>query len=161
MTVDMFLNMGPNIKGETRDKTQKSKKDIDILAWSWGVSQSGSFHTGGGGGAGKANFQDLSATKYIDTASHALLKHCSDGTHIDKCVLLCRKAGGKQEKYIEITMEKCMVTSISTGGSGGEDRLTENISINFAKIKFEYFEQDDKGATKSAGEFTYDIEANA
>ncbi|MBE0434854.1 MAG: type VI secretion system tube protein Hcp [Methylomicrobium sp.] len=160
MAVDMFINLGPKIKGETKDKEQSKNKDCDVLAWSWGESNSGSFHTGGGGGAGKVNVQDLSLTKWVDSATPAIWLSCALGEHIDKCVLLVRKAGGKQEKYMEITMEKCMITSVSTGGSGGEDRLTENISLNFAKVKLEYFVQDDKGSTKSSGDFKYDIEQN-
>jgi hypothetical protein len=31
------------------------------------------------------------------------------------------------------------------GGSGGEDRLTENITLNFYKANLDYFPQDDKG----------------
>jgi type VI secretion system secreted protein Hcp len=57
-------------------------------------------------------------------------------------------------------MSPCIVTSVSTGGSGGEDRLTENVSLNFGKVKVEYFLQDDKGAVKSGGEYTYDMQAN-
>ena len=160
MAVDMFMNMGTNIKGETQDDAQKPKNDIDVLAWSWGMSQSGTTHTGGGGGAGKVNIQDLSFTKYIDSATPAIQIHCALGKHIPKCVLLVRKAGDKQQKYIEITLETVIVSSVSTGGSGGEDRLTENVSLNFAKVSFEYFTQDDKGTTKSAGAFKYDIAAN-
>ena len=29
-----------------------------------------------------------------------------------------------------------MITSVSTGGSGGEDRLTENVTLNFAKVEW-------------------------
>ena len=54
MAVDMFINMGPNIKGESQD--DQKKEWIDVLAWSWGVSQSGTTHMGGGGGAGKSKF---------------------------------------------------------------------------------------------------------
>ncbi|MGR9106239.1 MAG: Hcp family type VI secretion system effector [Gammaproteobacteria bacterium] len=161
MAVDMFINLGAKIKGETKDKEQSKNKDCDVLAWSWGESNSGSFHIGGGGGTGKVNVQDLSFTKWIDTASPAIWGHCAKGDHIDKCTLLVRKAGGKQEKYLEIVMEKCIITSVSTGGSGGEDRLTENCSLNFAKVSLEYFVQSEKGTTSSAGKFTYDIEANA
>jgi len=160
MAVDMFINMGANIKGETQDDAQKAKNDIDVLAWSWGMSQSGTTHMGPGGGAGKVNIQDLSFTKYIDSASPAIQVHCMLGKHIPKCVILVRKAGGKQEKYLEITMEQVMVSSVSTGGSGGEDRLTENVSLNFSKIAFEYFSQGSDGATKSAGAAKYDIAAN-
>jgi type VI secretion system secreted protein Hcp len=161
MAMDMFINMGAAIKGETRDKAQSKAKDIDVLAWSWGASQSGTTHTGGGGGAGKANFQDLSYTKYIDSASPALLIHLAKGKHIPKVVLLVRKAGEGQQKYLQIDMEEVIVTSVSTGGSGGEDKLTENVTLNFAKVKYEYFTQTDKGATASAGEFNWNIAENS
>ena len=160
MAMDMFINMGAKIKGESRDKTQGPKGDIDILAWSWGMSQSGSTHMGGGGGAGKASFQDISFTKYIDSASQALMGSLAKGTHIDKCVLLVRKAGEGQQKYLEITLDEVIVTSVSTGGSGGEDRLTENVTLNFAKVAFDYFKQDSKGATASAGIFKWNIAEN-
>jgi type VI secretion system secreted protein Hcp len=161
MAVDMFLNLGDTIKGETQDKTQKAAGDIDVLAWSWGASNSGSFHAGGGGGAGKANFQDISITKYLDKASPALLIALAKGSHIPVAKLLVRKAGDGQQKYLELTMTKVLVTSVSTGGSGGEDRLTENVSLNFAEVKFEYFLQNEKGVTASGGVFNWDIAANA
>jgi type VI secretion system secreted protein Hcp len=83
------------------------------------------------------------------------------GAHIPECKLTCRKAGEGQQKYVEITMKKCIVTSVSTGGSGGEDRLTENVSLNFAEVSFEYFMQDAKGATASGGKLAWNIAANA
>ena len=98
MAVDLFINMGTDIKGETQDSAQKASNDIDVLAWSWGMSQSGTTHQGSGGGAGKANFQDLSFTKYIDSSSNALMAALSKGTHIAKVVLLARKAGEGQNQ---------------------------------------------------------------
>jgi type VI secretion system secreted protein Hcp len=156
----MFLNLGATIKGETKDSAQKAAGDIDVLAWSWGASNSGSFHMGGGGGAGKANFQDLSVTKYLDKASPAILIALAKGSHIPAAKLLVRKAGEGQQKYLEITMTNVLVTSVSTGGSGGEDRLTENVTLNFAEVKFEYFLQNEKGATASGGVFNWDIAGN-
>jgi type VI secretion system secreted protein Hcp len=161
MAVDMFMNMGDKIKGESQDAAQSKANDMDVLAWSWGLSQSGTTHMGSGGGGGKVNVQDLSFTKYIDSASPAIAQACCLGTHIPKCVLLVRKAGGKQQKYLEVTMEEVLVASVSTGGSGGQDRLTENVSLNFGKVTYEYFKQDKDGATKSAGVLKYDISKNA
>ena len=66
MAVDMFMKID-TIDGESKDK--KHTKEIDVLSWSWGLSNSGSAHTGGGAGAGKVNGQDLSFTKYVDSAS--------------------------------------------------------------------------------------------
>jgi type VI secretion system secreted protein Hcp len=160
MAVDMFIELGSKIKGETQDKDFKSKGACDVLAWSWGMSQSGTFHGGGGGGAGKANFQDVSFTKYVDKASPALMIAVAKGSHIDECKLTVRKAGEGQQKYIEITMKNCLVSSVSTGGSGGEDRLTENVTLNFATVNFEYFLQDAKGSTASGGVFKWKIAEN-
>jgi len=160
MAVDMFMEMGKKIKGETQDKEFSKKNAIDVLAWSWGMSQSGTFHDGGGGGSGKASFQDISFTKWVDSSTPALMIAVAKGSHIPECKLTVRKAGEGQQKYVEITMKKCLVSSLSTGGSGGEDRLTENVTLNFAEVKYEYFGQDEKGATKSAGDFNWDIAKN-
>ena len=66
--------------------------------------------------------------------------------------LRVRKAGEKPLEYLTITMSDLIITSVSTGGSGGEDRLTENVTINFAKVKVDYKEQTKTGtggATRS------------
>jgi len=158
MAVDMFLELD-GIKGESKDA--KYPDIIDVLAWSWGASQSGTFHSGGGGGSGKANFQDISLTKYLDSATSVLLGHVAKGTHIAKGKLIVRKAGDTPVDYLVIEMEKIMVTSYSTGGSGGEDQLTENITLNFAKYKLAYQKQNDKGG-KDGGEkiSEFNIEEN-
>lgn len=160
MAVDMFINLGDKIKGETQDSVQSKTNDIDVLNWSWGMAQHGTTHTGSGSGGGKVEVQDLSFTKYVDSASPAIYQACCTGAHIPKCTLLVRKAGGKQQKYIEITMEQVLVSSISGGGSGTEDRLTENVRLNFGKVSYEYFKQDKDGNTKSAGALKYDIAQN-
>ena len=100
MAVDMFIKI-KGIDGESMD--DKHKKEIDVLAWSWGASQSGSAHMGGGAGAGKVNVQDLSFTKYIDSASHALLLACCNGEHLGEAVFVVRKAGKDPLEYIKLT----------------------------------------------------------
>jgi type VI secretion system secreted protein Hcp len=158
MAVDMFLKLD-GVDGESKDKTHK--KDIDILSWSWGMSNSGSAHVGGGAGSGKVNVQDVSVTKYIDCSSPKLMLACCSGTHYAKALLTVRKAGGESPvEYVKITMEEVMITSVTTGGSGGEDRLTENISLNFANVKLDYTPQGDKGAPLTPIPFGWDIAAN-
>ena len=158
MAVDMFLKL-TNIDGEAQDKVHA--KSIDVLAWSWGLSQSGTFHTGGGGGAGKANFQDMTITKYVDRASMTLMGKIATGEHIDEATLIVRKAGGANPlEYMKIEMKKVMVTSLSTGGSGGEDQLTENITLNFAEVATFYKPQTEKGADEPAIDFKWDIAKN-
>ncbi len=158
MAVDMFMKFKGEIKGESQDATHKD--DIDVLAWSWGMSQSGSFHTGGGGGAGKVSIQDLSFTKWVDKSSPVLMLYCANGDHFPEALLTVRKAGKTPLEYIKITMKKVLVTSVSTGGSGGEDKLTENVTLNFAQCIYSYTPQKDDGSGGAEMFFKWDIAAN-
>ena len=115
---------------------------------------------GGGAGAGKANVQDLSFTKYIDKTTCSLLLASCKGTHYDTATLVVRKAGGKPLEYLTITMSEVLISSVSTGGSGGEDRLTENVSLNFAKVKVDYIEQTPTGSEGDKPTMTYSIAEN-
>lgn len=157
MAVDMFLKLD-KIDGESQDASHTD--EIDVLAWSWGASQSGTTHIGGGGGSGKASFQDISVTKFVDNSSVTLLQYLTKGTHIDTGVLTVRKAGDTPLEYIVLDMEDIIVTSMSTGGSGGEDRLTENISLNFRLFNYNYKLQDQTGGEAKAKDFKWDIAKN-
>ena len=157
MAVDMFLKLD-GIDGEAPDSVHK--KEIDVLAWSWGASQSGTTHMGAGGGGGKANIQDLSFTHYVDSASHNLMQRVFDGKHIKEAKLVVRKAGGTPLEYITIEMKDVMVTSVSTGGSGGEDRLTENVTLNFAIVDFIYKPQNEDGTAAADKKAGWDIAEN-
>jgi len=157
MAVDMFLKLD-GCDGESADKDHAD--EIDVLAFSWGMSQSGSMHIAGGGGSGKVSVQDMSVTKYLDKASTVLMQKCCSGKHFTSAILTCRKAGETPVEYFKVTMEEVLVSSISEGGSGGEDKQTENITLNFAKVKVEYTPQDSKGAAGAASELGFDIRQN-
>lgn len=158
MAVDMFIKIG-DIKGESKGKNHVG--EIDILAWSWGLSQSGTMHMGGGGGAGKVSIQDLSFTKYLDAASADLMLACCNGKHIAEAVLTVQKAGESALPYIKITLTNLLVASVSTGGSGGEDRLTENVSLNFEIVKVEYDSQNETGGPGDHYGMGWNIAENA
>jgi len=158
MALDMFIKFTPELKGESKDS--KHKGEIDVLAWSWGASNSGNAQVGTGAGAGKVNVQDLSFTKYIDSATCPMLLTVCNGKHWDSALLTVRKAGENPVEYLKIKMTEVLVTSLSTGGSGGEDRLTENVTLNFAKVNVDYTPQDDKGKPGTAIPMSWDIAGN-
>jgi type VI secretion system secreted protein Hcp len=157
MAVDMILKI-EGVDGESKIKGHEN--EIDVLAWSWGITQSGSMHIGGGGGSGKADVHDISLTKYVDKASINLMRNCLNGAHLGEAVLTVRKAGKDPVDYVVITISPVLVTSVSTGGSGGEDRLTENITLNFAKVKTSYTPQKDDGTADAAIDLTWNVETN-
>jgi len=155
---DMFLKL-TNIKGEALDA--KHPNEIEVLSWSFGASQEGSAHGGTGSGTGKVRIQDLTITHYVDTASVDLLKHLTTGKHIDEGMLTVRKAGGKHLEYLKIKMQQVIVSHISNGGGAGQDRITENVTLNFRKFTQIYTAQDDKGNAKPSSDFTWDIAASS
>ena len=147
MAVDMFLKV-EGADGESKDEAHAG--EIDVLAYSFGASNTGTAHLGGGAGAGKVNVQDLGVTKYVDKASPNLLLFCANGKHIPECVLIVRKSGETPLEYIKFTLKECLITSVQMGGSQGQERLTESISINFAEFAYEYTPQKPDGTGDAA-----------
>jgi len=154
----MFLKLN-GVDGESKDKIHK--KEIDVLSWSWGMANSGTAHVGGGAGAGKVSVQDLALCKYVDSSSPKLMLACCSGTHCADALLTVLKAGGTPVEYIKVKMEKVFITGITSGGTSGDDRLTENVILNFGKVNVDYTPQDEKGAAGTAIPFAWDIAANA
>jgi type VI secretion system secreted protein Hcp len=155
--VDMFIKLG-DIKGESQDSSHKG--EIDVLAWSWGMNNAASGHTGSGSGSGKVNVQDLSFTKYVDTSTPNLMAAVCSGKHYPEATLVVRKSGDKPLEYIKIKFSDVMVTSVSAGGSGGEARLTENVTLNFSKFYYDYTPQKKDGAADAKVSANWDIAAN-
>jgi type VI secretion system secreted protein Hcp len=152
---DIFAKIG-DIKGESLD--DKHKDEIEVLSWSWGVSNAGSTAHGGGGGEGKASFSDLSFMHKIDKASPVLMKACATGVHIKEATITHRKAGKGQQEFLIFKMNDVIVTSVQD--SDGGDDLTESVSIAFAKIDLEYKPQKRDGSLDAGIHFKYDIKGN-
>lgn len=156
MSSDILLEI-TGIEGESAKKS----KNIDVLSWSWGMSNHGSMHLATGGGSGKATVSDLTFVKHVDKASCKLMLHCIDGKHLDEAKLILRKADGdKTVEYLKITMKEVFVSSVSAGDSAGSDLYTESVSLNFAKVEVEYWTQDKTGKGSKAGNFGWDIAAH-
>lgn len=155
---DIFLCI-EGIPGESKD--ERYKDCIDVLAWSWGMSNSGS-PTGGGGGTGIVNVQDLSVTKWVDKSSPILMAHTASGKVFPKVELFVHQTCGNcdpKTPYFRLHMEENLATSVSTGGSGGEDRLTENITLNFSKVDWCYSEVNPDGSYEAEVCEGWDIQA--
>lgn len=157
MATDFILEID-GIKGESSDKAFKGH--IDIESFTWGLSNSGNMAAGGGGGAGKASFQDISFAKNVDLASPKIAYHCASGAHIKKAVLHVRKQGKDQKEYYTITLEDLIVSSFNSSGANGNPIVHESFSLNYSKIKFVYKEQKPDGSLGTAPEFSYNVKTN-
>lgn len=157
MAVDMFLELA-EIPGESQKKDHEGQ--WDLLSYSYGVVQQGAFQIGGrGGGAGKAEFQDISIVKYLDKASPKLFEACAKGTHFNKATIFVRKAGETPLEYLKVELENLMISSVQSSGSSSGDSPMESVTINCAKITKKYVEQTAEGGKGSTVEGTFDIRA--
>src|SRR5688572_24033851 len=157
MAVDIFLKL-EGIKGESSDA--KHKGEIDLLSYSFGASQAGTMAYGGGGGAGKVSFQDLSFTHRVDKSSPVLFLHCANGAHIKEATLTNRKAGKEQQEYLVLKLSDILVSSVQHSDSAGGDLPVESVSLNYAKIEMVYKPQKQDGTLDAGVTFKWDQKLN-
>ncbi|MEP6693799.1 MAG: type VI secretion system tube protein Hcp [Chloroflexota bacterium] len=161
MASDIFAKIG-DIKGESIDS--KHKDEIDVLSFSWGVSQAGSFASGGGASAGKAQFNDFHFTSNMSKASPLLFKACATGEHIKEATISGRRPGGedqggRQGDYFIVKMNDVLITSYQSGGSR-ESFPTDAVSMAYAKIEFSYAAQKSDGTLEAPITAGWDLKAN-
>lgn len=153
--VDYFLKID-GIDGETQQKGHAGS--IELASWSFGETNSGSWAASGGGGSGKVNMQDFHFVMHVNKASPKLFLACATGEHIRSAKLTCRKAGKTQQEFLKVTFTDLLVSSYQTGGSGSSDVIpTDQISLNFAKIEFDYAEQKADGSLGASVKTGYDL----
>jgi type VI secretion system secreted protein Hcp len=121
--------------------------NFQVLAWSWGASNAIAIGAGGGGSTGRASIQDLSVTKYTDPLTPLLLEQLVTGAH----VATGRLEVATKDQIETFELDEVFVTSLSTGGSAGEDRQTENMTVAFARFVY----------TVGPNSFGWDITTNA
>jgi type VI secretion system secreted protein Hcp len=129
-----------------------------VLSFSWGVSNP-QVISGGGAGAGKATFHDLTIVHTLDKASPSLLKACASGTHIKDAIITHRKAGKGQHEYLIVKLNDVIITGVTHGGSSGQP-ISENVTIAFAKVDLQYKPQKPDGSLDAGIHFKYDIKSN-
>jgi type VI secretion system secreted protein Hcp len=159
MAVDYFLKLD-GIEGESTDN--KHAKEIDVEAWSWGESQTGSsVPGGGGGGAGKVSMQDFSFVMRFNKASPKLMLACATGKHIKSARLAVRRAGQGQQDYLTFTFLDVLVSSYQTGGAEASGLTpVDQVSLRYAKVEVEYKTQKPDGSLIVAGQFKFDLKQN-
>ncbi len=155
MAHGIFLEID-GIAGESQDDIHAG--EIDILEWSWEVSQQPSALSGSGGGAAKATVGDLGFMHQLDRASPNLASYCFTGKHVPKAVLAMRKAGGIPHEYYRITLFDVVV--IYVGPVANSAGCHEHVRLSFARMKSEYIIQNPSGGTGGTVTALIDIKGN-
>jgi type VI secretion system secreted protein Hcp len=152
MAVNSYIKLKDITGGST---ASEHAGEIEILSWSHGFSQptSPTRSTAGSGSVEQANHSNFTFTKYIDSSTDDLLKHCWDGKQIATATVTCYRADGatdnKPVEYLKVEMEHVVVSNFSISGGAG-DVPVENVSLDYGIVKYTYKPQ--KKADGTAGE---------
>lgn len=152
MAIDTHIKFD-GVDGEATHEDHKG--EIEVLSWSWNVSNVSNI-TGGGSGKGKANPGDFSFMHLYDKASPNLAKKCAQGVHFPSVVLTARKSGEGQKDFLKITLKEVFITSVQPSGSSQGD-IVESVSMSYASVDFAYKAQDAKGALGGDVKFGWDV----
>ena len=155
----MAVNAYLYIDGVEGPSTSK-ENHIDILSFSWGVSQTSTYGAGASGKeakAGRADFSNLTIMKVLDKTSPFLVDHCASGDILDEVYILYDKpAGDKQDDYFRIYLKDALITNVQLSGSDANP--TESVSFAFQAVEIAYRPEKDDGSLDGAIPKGYDLE---
>ena len=153
--VDYFLKID-GIDGESLQKGHE--KELELMSFSWGEQNTGSFAGNQGGGSGKVSMQDFHYTIPVNKSTPKLFLACATGEHIKSATLTCRKAGKDQQEYLKWSFSELLVSSYQTGGTAHSDVVPlDQISINFTEAQIDYKEQKADGTLGGAVTTKYNV----
>ena len=153
MAIDTHIKFD-GVEGESTH--QDHKGEIEVLSWSWGVSNASGAAVGGGSGRGKAQLQDFHFMHAYDKASPVLAKKCAQGVHFPTVVITARKSGEGQKDFFKITMKEVFISSVSNSASSGGD-MAESVSMSYGFVETSYKAQDAKGVLGGEVKFSWDV----
>jgi type VI protein secretion system component Hcp len=96
---------------------------FDASSFSWGVGNSGTPATGGGGGAGKAVFQPLVVKHELKAAEAMILKFAAEGRNLPQAEFVV-KAGDAE--VIRVTLTNATVVNATLSGKTGQPETSLN-----------------------------------
>lgn len=155
MAVNAYLFID-GVQGPSTSRTDH----IDILSFSWGVSNTSTYGAGASGKeakAGRADFSNLSIMKVLDKTSPLLTDHCSTGNILGKVYILYDKpVGDKQQAYFRVWLKDALITSVQLSGSN--ENPTESVSFAFQGVEIAYAPEKDDGSLDAAIRKGYNLE---
>lgn len=155
----MAVNAYLYIDGVAGPSTSKPNF-IDVLSFSWGVSQTAVYGAGASGKeskAGRADFSNLTIMKVLDKTTPLLADHCASGDILKEVYIVYDKpVGTAQEDYFRIYLKDALITSVQLSGSN--ENPTESVSFAFQGVEIAYRPEKDDGTLDAAIRKGYDLE---
>ncbi|MGU3646258.1 Hcp family type VI secretion system effector [Microbacterium sp. C23T] len=132
MADEQFLTIA-SIPGEVVDDRHPGA--IEVLSWSWAVSNAAPAGAGGGGRVGKPTLSDIAVSLRMDAATPRLFDACARSIRLPEALLSARRVGMIGD-YFTVRLEEAVVTSATTAFAGEEPAV--QITLGFATVTMTY-----------------------
>jgi type VI secretion system secreted protein Hcp len=168
---DLFLKLD-GIDGEST--TKGHEKEIEVVSYDQSIDSTVPTGGGGGSGAGKATFSGVRIRKLLDVASVPIALACASGVHIASARFTFRRPSPALDFYV-VTLEDVVVTHTGQCATTGNQSplgfetlakspagatLLEEVTLHFAKIRWEYRQPGPKRGVLPPIAGGWDVQAN-
>lgn len=132
--------------------------EIDIFGVDFGISRSTTIGTGGG--AGKANFSELTITKKTDSASTPIMLAAANGLAFPEVVIAFPHPDADGDDYLHITLTGATIAGYEVTQDGTRPLPVELVSFHYQEIEVEYRELLADGSFGPPSRFGWDVAGN-
>ena len=164
MSADIYIKIG-DIKGESTDVDHPDWIEVQNISTGITLPFSNSSYsaTQGGTNTGRADFDYITISKFLDASTVKLLEKCGTGkTTGDTEIHFCQ-AGDDVNKhnYLTIKLKNTIIANYSVSASKHDvERPMESISLAYGNIEYAYKQLKDDGKAGSEFKFEYSLAEN-
>ena len=153
-----FLKLD-GIAGESNHVAHKA--EIDVEAWSFGVSRDTEPSAGGGRGVGKPDFDDFHFVSRLSAASPPLFLACATGSHIKEALLsgLKQSESAKGGEFLKYRLADVQVSSFHQSDADDDGAPIDQYSLSYSKIEVTYTPTTASGKAGKSIKAGYDLKS--
>ena len=140
--IDIYLKLD-GISGDST--ADRHSGEIVVLSYHTDIEASFASNSGGGGGAGKAEFSGIQFRKRLDKASVALLLACASGRHIASGRFTFARASQDALAFYTVTLEDVFVSHISQAIGSDSTPTEEEVTLQCRRIHLAFSSQNPDG----------------
>lgn len=155
-SVDAYLDVKTKRAGKVKGESMATGHidDIIVKGWHWGVSASSALASDK---YERRSYSVLTIHKLIDRATTSLMAALAFNDEVKEAKLTLRRAGGAQEIYFIIKLEKARVVS-QRHETDSDGHPRETVAFAFRKIEVQYTPQASSGLGGGTTSFVDEIE---
>lgn len=155
LAASAFVKFDDKIAGESKDPAHPGW--VEIKNWRWQTERAPSDESRRDSSMSGDRSQSITITKVVDSTSADLYKTCTDARHMKKVTIDVHRSDDPALHYVVFELENVYLTRYELGVLDDEDRATEEVTLNFGKVKAVLVPQKDDGSEGDPLHYEWDI----